>query len=267
MTEDGPRVGAFFDFDGTLLDGFSAFAFLRDRAERSDLPLGEALRLVRTGVDASRGRTDFDVFMRMGCEPFRGQDEAGLAELGERLYSSRLKAALYPEAVAIVAGHRARGHTVVLATSALPFQVEPAAREMGVEHILCTRLEARDGVCTGRVAGPIIWGHGKADAVRDFAARHDIDLAASFGYGNGDEDEEFLRAVGRPHPINPKPELARIAQAEGWPVQRFELRREPGTGAALRTVVSAGLGAAGAGLRLGRGLLRTGARLSSGAPE
>ena len=27
----GPRVGAFFDFDGTLIDGFSAFVFLQHR--------------------------------------------------------------------------------------------------------------------------------------------------------------------------------------------------------------------------------------------
>ena len=31
----------------------------------------------------------------------------------------------------------------------------------------------------------------------------------------------FLRAVGRPHAVNPDRALARLAEQEGWPVLRF----------------------------------------------
>lgn len=33
----GPRTGAFFDFDGTLIDGYSAAAFYEDRLRRFDM--------------------------------------------------------------------------------------------------------------------------------------------------------------------------------------------------------------------------------------
>jgi 1-acyl-sn-glycerol-3-phosphate acyltransferase len=41
----GPEIGAFFAFDGTLIDGYSAAAFLQDRARRRDISLGEATKL------------------------------------------------------------------------------------------------------------------------------------------------------------------------------------------------------------------------------
>ncbi|HEX4106997.1 MAG TPA: HAD-IB family hydrolase [Solirubrobacteraceae bacterium] len=226
-------IAAFFDFDGTLIEGYSALAFLADRASRSDLPLQEALELVRGAI----ARDDFERFMRRSCQAFRGQDSGALVELGERLYRERLADVVFPEAAAIVAEHRTEGHTVIIASSALPFQVEPAARELGFDHVLCSRLEIRDGVCTGRVEGPVLWGPGKAQAVRGFAQAHGVDLEASFAYGNGDEDIDFLRTVGQPNPVNPKPELGRLAREQGWPVHRFTLASRPGTATRLARLV------------------------------
>jgi len=34
---DGPRVAAIFDFDGTLIAGYSAVAFIREQLRRGDL--------------------------------------------------------------------------------------------------------------------------------------------------------------------------------------------------------------------------------------
>ena len=34
---DGPQIGAFFDFDGTLIDGYSAVAYFRDRLLARDV--------------------------------------------------------------------------------------------------------------------------------------------------------------------------------------------------------------------------------------
>ena len=66
----------------------------------------------------------------------------------------------------------ARGHTVVLSSSALTVQVEPVARFLGIKNVLSNKFETDDdGVITGEVLKPIIWGPGKARAVQAFAAR------------------------------------------------------------------------------------------------
>jgi HAD superfamily hydrolase (TIGR01490 family) len=252
----GPEIAAFFDFDGTLIDGYSAAAFLTDRARRGDVSFSEAAKLLRTGLDARAGRVEFDRFMRVGVQAFRGHDAANLARIGERLLRGTLGGQLFPEMLEILAAHRRRRHTIVIASSALPFQVEPVARELGIEHILCTKLESVGDIYTGRVEGPILWGPGKASAICEFAEGAGIDLDQSYAYGNGDEDIDFLRTVGRPRPVNPKAELAAVAEREGWPVRRFGSRARPGLSSVVRTAAAYG-GMAGAfGAGLGVGLLK-----------
>jgi putative phosphoserine phosphatase/1-acylglycerol-3-phosphate O-acyltransferase len=154
----------------------------------------------------------------------------------------------------LIKAHQRCGHTVVIATSATRFQVGPLVRRLGVEHLLCTELEAEDGILTGRLAGRTLWGPGKIAAVQAFATGHGIDLAASHGYANGDEDMPFLQAVGHPHPVNPQKRLAREASARGWPVLHFKRRsRRLDPAPALRTAAMYGslLTASGTGLTMG----------------
>jgi putative phosphoserine phosphatase/1-acylglycerol-3-phosphate O-acyltransferase len=194
--------------------------------------------------------------MRVGVRAFRGRDVTDMDELGERLLRSVLGGALYADAWRLVAAHQRRGHRVVIASSALPFQVEPLARELMVDDVLCTQLEDDGGILTGEVHGPILWGKGKAEAMRSFAARNRIDLAQSFAYGNGGEDVEFLSSVGRPRPVNPSAELERAAEERGWPVTHFARPAgRPGVLDVTRTIAAYGGMAAAFGTGLGIGLL------------
>jgi HAD superfamily hydrolase (TIGR01490 family) len=250
----GRRIAAFFDFDGTLIDGYSALVMMQHRARNRDMSPLEMARLLLVGMEAAAGRADFERFMRVGVRAFRGRDADDLAELGERLLLTALGGALYPDAWRLVAAHQRQGHRVVIASSALPFQIEPLARELAIDDILCTRLEANDGILTGEIEGPILWGAGKATSVEAFARGQRIDLARSFAYGNGGEDVEFLSLVGRPRPINPAHELERVAGERGWPVTRFRRSSgRPGVVDVTRTLSAYGgmLAAFGAGLGLG----------------
>ena len=88
------------------------------------------------------------------------------------------------------------------------------------ERSIC---EVDGGVYTGRtLAG--LYGEGKADAVRELAAREGIDLAASTAYSDSAADLPFLEAVGKPVAVNPDRRLRRIARERAWPVLEF---REP----------------------------------------
>ena len=42
----GPQIGAFFDFDGTLIAGFSATVFLKEQIRRGDLSPYQLVELV-----------------------------------------------------------------------------------------------------------------------------------------------------------------------------------------------------------------------------
>jgi len=142
-----------------------------------------------------------------------GRPLADLEALGQRLFESELRERIFPEIRALLADHRRQGHVIAIATSAAPFQVEPVARELGVEHVLCTRLETIDGNLTGKSHGPVLWGRAKAEAVREFARAQGIDLRRSHFYADGDEEVALMQLVGHPHPTNPRPQLEQMARA------------------------------------------------------
>ena len=99
------------------------------------------------------------------------------------------------------------------------------ARYLGIEHVVCNRLVADEhGILTGEIEPPVVWGPTKASSVQQFAADHQIDLASSYFYADGDEDLALMNLVGHPAAGQPGPALARVAARRGWPVLRFSSR-------------------------------------------
>ena len=225
----GPEVGAFFDFDGTLIAGYSANAWYGERLRKLEVGPAELARTLLAGFDMSlRGADVTTVHGDRGRGVGRARAADEIAALGERLFVQQIAGMVYPRGGRAHPRPRAAGHTVAVASSATPFQVAPLARELGIDNLLCTEVEVVDGLVTGRLAGPVLWGTGKADAVRSFAAEKGIDLEQSFAYGNGNEDLPYLEAVGRPRPLNPDGGLTESARERGWATYRFTGRGRAG---------------------------------------
>jgi putative phosphoserine phosphatase/1-acylglycerol-3-phosphate O-acyltransferase len=223
----GPDVAAFFDVDGTLIAGFSALAFLRDRLMAGRMGVRDLADTVLSTVRFQLGSMGFSGLIAAMASWLRDVPEAELEELAERIFTRDIAAAIYPEARALVQAHRRRKHTLALVSSATRYQVEPLARELGIPHVLCTRLEVHDGRLTGRHVRPTCWGEGKAIAARSLARERGFDLDRSYFYTDSEEDLPLLDVVGHPRPTNPTRRLAAIAARRGWPVRRFAGRGMP----------------------------------------
>lgn len=219
----GPNVGAFFDVDGTLVDGFTATAHAADRIRRRQARIGEVLGVVEAALRYRLGRMQFERLLTRAAGYLRGESLAELDDLGERLFVERVAPRVFPYMHEIVQAHQQRGHTVVLSSSALTIHAEPVARFTGINHVLCNHFEVDDaGRLTGRIAKPVIWGRNKSSAVQRFCEANDVALQRSYFYADGDEDTALMVLVGNPRPVNPRAGLAATAAAHGWPVLRVE---------------------------------------------
>lgn len=253
---EGPQVGAFFDLDGTLVAGFTGVIMTRDRLRRRQMSVGEFIGMVQAGLNHQLGRSEFEDLIGKGARMLRGSSLSDIDELAERLFLQHVRDRIYPEMRALVRAHLARGHTVVLSSSALTVQVEPVARFLGIDNVLSNKFETDDDGCiTGEVVRPILWGPGKAHAVQAFASRNGVDLSASYFYADGDEDVALMYLVGNPRPTNPAGKLAAVAAKRGWPVLRFTSRSGSSPLSQLRTVVAVGSVLPVAAGALGVGLL------------
>jgi putative phosphoserine phosphatase/1-acylglycerol-3-phosphate O-acyltransferase len=266
----GPEVGAFFDLDGTLVAGFTGVIMTQDRLRRGQMSVGEFIGMVQAGLNHQLGRSEFEDLIGKGARMLRGNSLDDIDELAERLFVQKIVGRIYPEMRELVRAHMARGHTVVLSSSALTVQVEPVARFLGITNVLSNKFETDEhGRLTGEVLRPIIWGPGKARAVQAFAAQHGVDLAKSYFYADGDEDVALMYLVGNPRPTNPAGKLAAVAAKRGWPVLRFTSRSGSNPLSQIRTAAGiasmAPLAAAGLGVGLLSRSKRTGVNFFTSA--
>jgi len=221
---DGPQVGAFFDFDGTLISGYSAIAFIEEQITRGNLSVRELVELVGAMASFGVGNMGFSAMMIATSQFLRGVREDSYINFGEELFRSHIARQVYPEARAIVQAHLAKGHTVAIISSATPYQVLPAARDLEIENVMCTELEVEKGNFTGAVLQPTCFGPGKVTAAETLAEKFGVDLDESFFYSDSDDDIQLLERVGNPRPLNPNGGLLSIAERRGWPVRRFGSR-------------------------------------------
>lgn len=234
---DGPQIGAFFDFDGTVISGYSVMAFIKEQVRRGHLSPRELAELLSTMASFGLGGVGFSAMMVAATQFLRGIREDSYANFGEELFESHIARLIYPESRALVQAHLKKGHTVAIITSATPYQVKPAARELGIEHVLCTELEVKDGVFTGAVLQPTCFGPGKVTAAESLSERFGADLDKSYFYSDSYDDIQLLERVGNPRPLNPSNKLLAVAEQRGWPVRKFGSRGQPEITTLLRSAM------------------------------
>src|SRR5258707_4324824 len=109
----GPHIGAFFDFDGTLIDGYSLSAFARHHLRSLQVTPADLGRMLLTGIRGVTSAEDFEQFTALSMHTWAGRSEDELAELGERLFVHRISGSLYPEAWRLVEAHQRPGPPIV----------------------------------------------------------------------------------------------------------------------------------------------------------
>src|ERR1700722_3775557 len=200
----GPGVGAFFDLDGTLVEGFTAAVHVGDRIRRRQARAGELLGVLEAALRYKFGRLEFERLIIRAAGYMRGELLAELDELGQRLFVERVAPRVYSHMRDIVQAHQESGHTVVLSSSALSIQALPVAHFLGISNVQCNHFELDErGRLTGGIVKPVVWGATKAAAVRQFCADNDVALQHSYFYADGDEDAASMSVVGCPRPVNP----------------------------------------------------------------
>ena len=140
MAPDGPSVGALFDFDGTLISGFSVFSFIKEQIMRADLAPREVTELLAAMGSYAVGQLGFSGLMVAAAQMLRGVSEESYAKFGEEVFEKHLARQIYPEARALVEAHLEKGHTVAIISSATRYQIDSAAADLGIEKVLCTQL-------------------------------------------------------------------------------------------------------------------------------
>jgi HAD superfamily hydrolase (TIGR01490 family) len=217
---------ALFDLDNTLLAGDSDYEWGQFLVDRGVLRREEYEAQNRTFYEQYKaGTLDIHEFLGFALRPLAAHAPEDLERWHGEFMRERIGPMILPAARALVRRHLEGGDLCAIITATNSFVTRPIAQAFGIEHLIATEPEKRDGRFTGRVAGLPSFREGKVRRLDDWLAalgRRLGDFSESTLYSDSHNDLPLLERVSRPVAVDPDDTLAREAARRGW--QRISLR-------------------------------------------
>ena len=167
---------------------------------------GKGAEIIAITESAMRGELDFAESLRARVALLSGLPESVLTQVQSEI-------TLTPGARTLIRTLHKLGHHVALVSGGFEPVIAPLMSELGIEHMRANNLEIIDGILTGKLIGPIIDRAGKAEALREFAAMHSIELEQTIAIGDGANDLDMISLAGMGIAFNAKPAVKAAADS------------------------------------------------------
>ncbi len=211
---------ALFDLDNTLLNGDSDFEWAQFLIEQGvlDRELFEAKNL-DFYEQYKAGTLDIHEFLDFQLKPLSRHSRGELDVWHEAFMRQKVRGMMTASAQELVARHRAAGDVCVIITATNSFVTAPIARAFGVEHLIATEPEQKDGEFTGQVADVPCFREGKVIRLESWMAQRGWDwhsFADTWFYSDSLNDLPLLAKVKNPVAVDPDATLRAHADQQGW---------------------------------------------------
>ena len=147
---------------------------------------------------AMRGELDFTGSLTERVKLLAGADV-------QIIESVKASITLTPGARTLIRTLHKLGHKVGVVSGGFLDVIEPLLQELKIDFYRANKLEVVDGRLTGKLLGSIIDRTAKAEALRDFAAAENVNLAQTIAIGDGANDLGMLEIAGLGIAFNAKP--------------------------------------------------------------
>ncbi len=226
MTGRANQTAAFFDVDGTIVEGniVRYYAYLRTcKMSQVQKALWVTLFLPKVPyyllLDAFSRRRFSQVFYRN----YTNLSPSQLDGLAQDHFRALMQPHIYPESLDHLRKHRDRNDLIVLVTNSLEVLVQPLADRIQASAMIAVSLCQQDGTFTGELEGGPLTDRSKAEAIVAFSKEHKLDLSRCYAYADSLDDIPMLEAVGYARAVNPGRRLRRIALARKWKILTWNL--------------------------------------------
>ncbi len=213
---------ALFDLDNTLLAGDSDFEWAQFLIEQGvlDREVYEA-RNAWFYEQYKLGTLDIHAFLDFQLKPLSRHKRVELDRWHAEFMRKKIVPMMTQKSRALVAKHKSEGDLLVIVTATNSFVTAPIAQAFGVENLVATEPEIRDGEFTGGVMGTPSFREGKITRLEQWLEQRSLrlaDFSACYFYSDSRNDLPLLEIVSHPVAVDPDPLLAEVAKKRGWPV-------------------------------------------------
>jgi len=213
---------ALFDLDNTLLAGDSDYEWGQFLVDRGVLERDAYESQNRTYYEQyTAGTLDIHEFLGFALRPLAAHEPADLERWHAEFMAQRIRPMIGTPARELVRKHLQAGDLCAIITATNSFVTRPITREFGLEHLIATEPESRNGRFTGKVSGIPCFREGKVKRLDEWLAGRGKRLgefAESTLYSDSHNDLPLLERVSRPVAVDPDEKLAARAKEHGWAV-------------------------------------------------
>jgi HAD superfamily hydrolase (TIGR01490 family) len=192
-----PTAVAAFDVDGTLARGDCVVPFLRRVAGVRGLVLAVIRQPLALGMALAHRDRDRMKELVVGAA-HRGRSVDVVTAIGEEFAAEIARGRLREDVLARLRWHQQQGHRTVLVSASLKAYLDPLARSLGIDHVLCTDVATADGRYEGRLAGQNCRAEEKVARLRVWLDEEGLGSLPVWAYGDSKSDEPMLAAADHP---------------------------------------------------------------------
>jgi HAD superfamily hydrolase (TIGR01490 family) len=131
-----------------------------------------------------------------------GMERSAISCLVDHFIDMLFTSGLYADALKIIHKHRSEKHSLILASAGFDFYIEPIAKKLGFDTVICTKAEWNDDKLTGRTAGENCFGEAKCNAVFSYLSEK-ITPYHVIAYTDNYSDVPLLLLSDEPYLVNP----------------------------------------------------------------
>ncbi len=209
---------AFFDLDKTLLAENSAKLWIKDLWAQKQINVFQMVHASYWLAKYHLGFTKLDEVIDKWLKTLKGESQEQALKATRKFFKESIQELYRPGALEAIAYHRKLGHRISLLTSCYDTLATMVKEDLKLDDCLCTHLEVKDGLYTGKSVGPACFGKNKIKFAKELCEKYDTTLDECAFYTDSASDIPLLELVGYPVAVNPDPRLRATAQLRKWPV-------------------------------------------------
>jgi len=212
---------ALFDLDNTILAGDSDYNWSRFLIQEGYLDGAiHAEKNEKFYADYKAGTLDIYAFVEFQFKPLARNPRTVLNQLLKKYVEEVIKPMITEKARALVKRHQDEGDLIIVITATNSFITKPIAELFGIENLIGTDPEEKEGEFTGKVSGLPSFKEGKVTRLESWLKGKNLSLASfenSYFYSDSHNDLPLMQKVTHPVAVDSDDVLSEYAKSKGWP--------------------------------------------------
>ncbi|QDC70942.1 HAD family hydrolase [Candidatus Methylopumilus universalis] len=212
---------ALFDLDNTILAGDSDYNWSRFLIQEGYLDGAiHAEKNEKFYADYKAGTLDIYAFVEFQFKPLARNPRTVLNQLLKKYVEEVIKPMITEKARALVKRHQEEGDLIIVITATNSFITKPIAELFGIENLIGTDPEEKEGEFTGKVSGLPSFKEGKVTRLEAWLKNKKLSLASfekSYFYSDSHNDLPLMQKVTHPVAVDSDDVLSEYAKSKGWP--------------------------------------------------